>query len=240
MKTIDGLYFYEFILLVLGILLFITILVILIVFVIQKRSLKELFIFFFLSIIMIGYPSIQKIVYDNGIVTIEKYATAIAKDPSNSDQRSKLEMTLKKIERRQTMNYKTLIEFGKAQAILGDTVRAEKLVDRALRISPDFSEARMLQTKFNTPQVQIEKLIAEIKENPGNTSLKTELETKISSFAMAPDSNASVLTTAATAHASLGDTAKVLLFANSALNKDINNTEAAALKKRFSKETVHK
>lgn len=240
MKTIDGLFFHEFILLVLGVLLFITLLIILIVFVIQKRQLKELILLFLLPVLMIGYPSIQKIVYDNGVLSIEKYATEMANDSTDSDQRSKLEMKLKIIERRPTMNYNTLMEFGKAQAILGDTVKAEKFIDKALLISPGFSEARMLQERFNTPQVQIEKLITKIEENPGNTSLKTELENKMSDFTTTPNSTASILTTAASAHASLGDTAKVLIFANSALNKNINNTEATTLKKRFSKESVHR
>jgi len=78
LKTIDGLYFHELVLLVLGILLFIAILVLLIIFAIQKRPLKELVIFLFVSVIMIGYPSIQKIVYDNGVITVEKLAKAVS------------------------------------------------------------------------------------------------------------------------------------------------------------------
>ena len=240
MKTIDGLYFYEFILLVLGVLLFITMLVILIVFVIQRRGLKELIIFFFLPVIMIGYPSIQKIKYENGVISLEKQAKEVALDPKNNEARNNLKQTLEEIENRPSSNSKSLVTFGKAQAVLGDTVKAEKFVDRALRISPNLSEAKKLQSQFNTNQVQIERIISDIKENPGDLAKKTELKNKISNFAVTPNPSVSVLTTAAKAHASLGDTAKTLKFVNATLNKDMNNTEAKKLRDRFSKKSVYK
>jgi len=234
MKVIDGLYFHELILLVLGILLFIAILVLLIIYAAQKRPVKELVLFFLVSVIMIGYPSIQKIVYDNGVITVEKLAKAISKDPSDGEQRNELEMKMRKMEKRAGKDPETLVEFGKAQAILGDTVNADRYVGKALRISPDFSDAKELQTRFNTPQVQIQKIMTEFEKNPENTEVKTELENKVSNFAVAPGSNASVMITASKAHALLGDTIKALLLADSALQKDNKNVEAAALKKRFS------
>lgn len=233
MKTTDGLYFHELVLLGLGILLFITILILLIIFAVQKRRLRELILFFFVSIIMIGYPSIQKIVYDNGVVTIEKYSKTDAQSPPDSDRQSKMEVTLRKIERRPTSNSGALLDFGKVQAMLGDTVKAEKLVNRALLISPDFSEAQRLKSEFNTPQVQVEKMITEIENNPGNTSTINELEKKISSLQINANSGSSVMTTAAKAQILLGDTSKAISLTNRALQKNSENTEAAALKKRI-------
>lgn len=235
MKTIDGLYFYEFILLILGVLLFVTLLIILVVFVIQKRQLKELLVFFLLPVLMIGYPSIQKINYDKGVISIETQSREVAKNSQDPVSRENLKQNLKNIENRPNSNPESLLKFGRAQAILGDTVRAEKLVDRALNISPGLSEAKKLQSQFNTPQVQIEKIISEIKENPGNISKKTELKDKLTKFIIAPDANASVLMTAAKTHAALGDTSKAVSFANAALKKDVSNKDAVELKKSILK-----
>jgi len=235
MKLIDGLYFHELVLLGLGILLFITILILLIIFAVQKRRLRELVLFFFLSIIMIGYPSIQKIVYDNGVVTIDKYAKTDTQFPPDSTRQSQMEIAMGKIEGRPTSNSKTILDLGKVHAILGDTVKAEKLVDRALLISPDFSEARKLQAEFNTPQVQIEKMITEIEKNPGNITTRNELEKKISSLQITSNSGSSVMTTAAKAQILLGDTSKAIALTNRALQKDSENIEATALRKRITK-----
>jgi hypothetical protein len=83
--------------------------------------------------------------------------------------------------------------------------------------------------------VQIEKIISEIKENPGNISKKTELKDKLTKFIIAPDANASVLMTAAKTHVALGDTSKAVSFANAALKKDVSNKDAVELKKSILK-----
>jgi hypothetical protein len=240
MKLIDGLYFYELVLLGLGTLLFITDLILLIIFASQKRRLRDLLLFFFISVIMIGYPSIQKIVYDNGVLTIEKLARGVSQDPSDSVQRNKLEMAILKMEPRSGKDPETLVELGKAQAALGDTVKAEKYVGKALNISPELSEAKKLQIQFNTPQVQLEKIITQVEENPSNTAAKIELENKVTEMAVNPGSNSAVMTSAAKAHILLGDTVKAMSLTESALHKDIRNEEAVALKRKFSSKYIIK
>jgi len=145
---------------------------------------------------------------------------------------------MKNLENRAVKDSKTLVQFGKAQAILGDTVKAEKYIDNALRISPDLTEAKTLQAQYNTPQVQIEKIITEVEKNPANPAIKKELENRVTNFVLPPGSNASVRTTAAKAHALLGDTSRALSLADSALHKDVKNTEAVDLKNGYSKKRI--
>jgi hypothetical protein len=61
----EGIYDYQLILLALGVLLFVVLLFLLIFSVVKKRPLKGLFLFFILPIIMIGFPAIQKISFQN-------------------------------------------------------------------------------------------------------------------------------------------------------------------------------
>jgi len=240
MKIFDGLYFYELILLILGTLLFVTLLVILVVFVIQKRHLKELLAFFIMPIIMIGYPSIQKIKYDNGVFTFEKAERDFAKDPQNLEARNILNQNLSSISKRPNSNPELLLSFGKAQAVLGDTVQAKELVDRALNISPELSEARNLQKKFDTPQVRIENMISEIEARPDDNAKKAELKEMITNYNITSSANSSALMTAAKSHAILADTAKARTFVNEALKKDANNAEALKLKRNILRTSVVK
>lgn len=238
MKLLDGLFFYEIVLLGLGILLFITVLILLIIFAGQKRPLKDLILFFLVSIIMIGYPSIQKIVYDNGVITVEKLAKGVSQNPADSVQRNELETTIRKMESRSVKDPETLVELGKAQAALGDTVKAERYIGKALLISPELSEAKILRTQFNTPQVQLEKIITEVEENPLDSAVKIKLENKVTDMPVTPGSNAAVMTTAAKAHVLLGDTAKAISYTESALRKDNKNEEAVALKRKISSKYI--
>jgi hypothetical protein len=133
MKLFDGLYSYEIILLCLGILFFLILVVMLIIYVVQKRSVKELTIYFLVAIIMIAYPSIQKISYDNGVLTFETKAKEVEQDPANSTKRNQLETALSKIENRPTQNSQRLVNYGKAYGLLGDTTKALSFANASLK-----------------------------------------------------------------------------------------------------------
>ncbi len=74
MNVFDGLHLYEIVLLVLGVILFLVLLVALIIFLIQGRSIKSLLLFFVVSVLMIGFPSVTKFKFDKDGVEIDKLA----------------------------------------------------------------------------------------------------------------------------------------------------------------------
>lgn len=230
----DGMYFFEYVLMVLGIIFFVCLLIILIIFTFQKRSLKQLFLLFLLSIIMIGYPSIQKITYDNGVLSIEKYNNLLANSPQDSIARKELEKTLEKIEKRTVTNPQTLTKLGQGYAILGDTLKAIDLLDGALLVDSNFKEAKDMQQKYNTRGVKIDRLTIEVTDNPDNQQAKTVLKNEINILENVPSLNDISLQRIINSSAALGDTVRVMRYIDSLkantqeeLNK-VNN-----LRKRF-------
>ena len=95
MKFFNGLYSYEIVMLVLGVLLFLVALVKL-----MKKASAGLVVFFLLAIAMIGYPSIQSIQYEKGVITVDKKVHDLEANPGNEALRASLQQDMGKIEGR--------------------------------------------------------------------------------------------------------------------------------------------
>ena len=63
-KITDGLHSYEVIIMILGSLMFIALIIMMIIYAAQKRTLKPLFMFFVVPLLMLVWPSVQKIKID--------------------------------------------------------------------------------------------------------------------------------------------------------------------------------
>ena len=226
-------FFYEFILLILGSILFLALLIILIIYAVKSRPLKGLLPFFIIPILMIGYPGYQKISYDNGVVTIEKQLKEVANNPSDSTARKNLEQTLSEIQERPTTNTKVLVDAGKASAVIGDTLKALSFLKNALQIKPDLIEANNLKKKYSTPRVRLEKLSDDLQKNPTNSSTRKELESDLKTFQDTTKLNAAAYTTIANAHLLLGDTIKAKKYTDSALIKNPTYIKAKELNKKL-------
>jgi len=82
-SVFDGLYSYEKVMLVCGVVLFAILVVLLVIFAVQKRKLTQLMAFFLLPIIMIGFPAVQKIAFDKESVKLDPQADNLRQNPSN-------------------------------------------------------------------------------------------------------------------------------------------------------------
>jgi hypothetical protein len=82
MNFIEGLHNYEIVLLGLGVFLFVVLVFLLIYCVVKNRPLKQLLLFFFISIVMIGFSAIQKIRFENGAIELEKTAEELRNNPT--------------------------------------------------------------------------------------------------------------------------------------------------------------
>lgn len=122
-KLFDGLLGYEIVLLALGTLLFLVVLLLLICNVIRDRAYSGLLMFLLVPIAMIGYPGIQKLKFENGIVEIERYQKVEAKLPASPDARKQVEETLEFVNRRATTP-RTKIGVANTYRVLGDTDKA--------------------------------------------------------------------------------------------------------------------
>jgi hypothetical protein len=103
MTLFAGLYSYEVVLMVLGIVLFFAVVIALLRNVFKDKPYAALIPTLFIPIVMIGYPSIQTIQYQNGVVEITKAVQQVQDDPSDPQANAKLNSllpTMAKIEPR--------------------------------------------------------------------------------------------------------------------------------------------
>src|ERR1700739_2443621 len=109
MNLFDGLYPYEIVLLLLGVILFFVLVVILNVLVRQGRSIAPLLLFFIVPVLMIGFPAISKVKFDRNGVEIDKAAAALARNPSDGSAKTKLERLVAEIKPRATQSAEGLV-----------------------------------------------------------------------------------------------------------------------------------
>jgi hypothetical protein len=128
----EGLRGYEILMVVLGTLFFIVLLVRLLR---TRDNYGGLIAFFLLAIVMIGYPSIQKIKYDNGVVEIDKIGSGEVPPPSDPKARASVAETLAFVEQRAPTPI-TQARVAAAYQKIGD---AGKALDIAQKVAPGAS-----------------------------------------------------------------------------------------------------
>jgi tetratricopeptide (TPR) repeat protein len=97
MKLLEGVLFYEFVLILLGVMVSMALLFAFLQSVKQnKTNLKPIYAFI-VPLIMIGYPSIQKIQFENGIINIEKAAKEVEKNPLDTLLQKQLVQSLNQL-----------------------------------------------------------------------------------------------------------------------------------------------
>ncbi len=228
MNLFDGLYAYEVVLLILGVLLFVVALALLILQVVRGKPYGTLVAFFALPIVMIGYPSIQKITFQDGAVTIDKTTAQLQEAPTDAALRSNLETQVAKLASRPTNDPAALTSIAKAQFALGHSAEAQTNVQKALQASPTLPEALALQQRIDTDNT-ITNLSAQLAEHP-NDATKEKLKDAVAKAAPLKIANPGFLAHMAIAHAALGDQAIAHSFAGEALKINPNLAEAKLLK----------
>jgi len=136
MQIFEGLRVYEIVLLVMGVLLFLVLMFSLIYFIINKRTYKGLLPFFIIPIAMVGFPSIQKIKFDKGILEIEMLTKKVEQDSTNAGAKSELEVKLKTIENRPISQPGNLRILEKAYTAVGDSQKVNIYRERFLPVKP--------------------------------------------------------------------------------------------------------
>jgi len=228
MNLFDGLYPYEVLLAILGILLFLTLLALLVVQVVRAKPYGTLLGFFALPIVMIGYSSIQKITFQDGAVTIDKTTEQLQAAPTNAALRSNLETQVASLSSHPTSNPSVLTSIAKAQFALGHSADAQTNLRKALRTSPELPAALTLKQRIDTESA-ITSLAAQLAEHP-NEGTRQKLEDAVAQAAPLKIASPGFLAHMAIAHAALGDKAKAQSFADKALKIDPNLAEAQQLK----------
>lgn len=128
---LDNLHLYEIVLLFLGIFLFVILSVGLAYYIIKKEEFKKLLFFFPISIIMIGYPSIQEIRVEKDKITIIKYMDKVLENPNDIEVHEELARITKKLEKRASTP-EDLKVVSVANLLLGNSEKVIELADKVI------------------------------------------------------------------------------------------------------------
>jgi hypothetical protein len=124
MQLFEGLQSYEIVLMIMGAVFFLILACLLIYLVLNKRSYKILLPSFIIPIIMVGFPGIQKITFDEGMVEIEKQTKVVNNNPTDAEAKTKLTAMLKTMEIRSISQPANLRIMDNAYVAIGEPQKA--------------------------------------------------------------------------------------------------------------------
>jgi len=203
----DGLYLFEWVLMALGVILFIVLVIAFFYQLTHNRSVGMLLAFFMVPIAMIGYPSLQSIQISDNKVSLEKKADAVLANPADTTARKDLQQQVEKLRSRPFSDPATLTTISKAEFALGDDQVAKNNLGKALQKDPQLPAAKQLQIKIDSLD-RLAPLTAQVKSNPTDEKAKAELNQTLNTVAQQPVANPAALLKVAQAQAALGDHAK--------------------------------
>jgi hypothetical protein len=172
-KITDGLHLYEVIILVLGSLMFLALIIMMIIYASQRRTLKPLFMFFGVPVLMLVWPSIQKIKIDSKGAEIEKQVAEVQKNPSE-ENKEKLQGLVEDVENRDVKNPDVKKDVAKAYFILGNNKAAEATIHT---LSPkDTADPKITDIRKSIAVSHLlQQQILEVKQNPTDSNKVKEL-----------------------------------------------------------------
>lgn len=181
-ELIDGLLLYEITLLVLGVILFLILSIGLLYYIIKKEQIAKLLFFFFIPIVMIGYPSITQITISNDKIELTKLQNQVLENPEDSVAVRKMENLTEKLEKRATTP-EDLVQVSTSNLLLGNNEKAAELADKALAKNNNSTEAidikkmATLQESFRSNLVREE--AASLREETNLTTVSPNSEAAI-------------------------------------------------------------
>ena len=136
MSIFTGLYGYEIIMLVLGVVLFLVLIFILLRSVVKDQPWGKLVPFFLLPIFMIGFPSFKKLSYDDGKIELEKATHSLSANPTDTTTRKQTEEAIRVVQGRGQQDPGALVAIAGAHWALGNYDSSQQLVIKAEGLLP--------------------------------------------------------------------------------------------------------
>lgn len=232
MELINGLYLYEVVLLVLGVMLFLVLLFAFSVLVIRGRPFGKLLSFFMLPIVMVGYPSIESIEFGDNMLRLTMQMHELEKDPTNSNIRKSVESQLDEVSGRVVVKAETNIELARAELALGKEAVAKEKIDKVLRSSPQQLAAIELKKQIDLKR-DVSDLVARVERNPDDAAAKRQLAVSTDKLTSMKIANPTTIATIAKAQAALGEEDKARTTVNKALVINPGLTPAIDLRNRL-------
>lgn len=225
MALFDGLYGYEMIMLVMGVVLFIVVMGLLIYQVKKNRNPAVVAGCFIFPIAMVGYPGVKTI--EPG--KIEKTVHDLQQNPTDQAKRQELQKQVTEAESRPYRAPENLVRIAAAEYTLGNEPAAKFNLDQALHADPHVAAGQELQQKIANVD-KVRRLSAAVQANPADAGAKTELKKTLDTVSEKPIANPAALATMAEAHAAVGDNQKAATTAATALKIDPRISSADKLR----------
>lgn len=224
----EGLYLYEIVMLVLGILLFVMLGIGFFYQLVHQRSIAPLLGFFAFPIAMIGYPSIQRIQVKDGLISIEKTTQQLAENPTDLQLRRTLQQQVAKVADRPIASPQNTSVVAQAQYALGDEEAAKSNLHKALEADPRSPTAVDLQKRILAVDT-LKEQVSQVEADPGNEAAKLRLASTLNQTSHLKFANPMALTQVARAQAALGEQTKALENTQKVLTITPNSTTAIQL-----------
>lgn len=176
-KLTDGLSLSEVLMFILGGLLFLVLLFLIILFALRNKSLKPLLLFFIVPLIMLGWPSINKIKIDATGVDLVKSLKELEKAPDDTTLQAVVERNLAELESKQISSPETLTAIAEAQFALGQEDVALQTLEQIPEEAQANTGAARLRTTILTTQ-DVRQKIDQVKLAPTEQHIEALEETK--------------------------------------------------------------
>jgi tetratricopeptide (TPR) repeat protein len=237
MSLLSGLYPYQVVMLIAGTILFIVALILLVVLAVAGKDIGKLFLFFGLSIVMIGFPAYTKIEISKDGVTLEKDTTQLLQNPTDKALRDSVSVNVSKLSARPLSDPNTLSTLARAQIALGDDGAAEQNVKKALRIAPQNVEAAAVQKRLELDQ-NLAQLTTAVEHSPNDPNAKAQLDQVVRQASQMQLASPVTITNLARAHAALGNQTQATENVDKALQINPNLAPALILKNKMNMTSV--
>jgi len=232
MPLFDGLHLYEVALAVAGVLLFLVLLLLLARQVWTQRPYGGLLVFFALPVIMIGWPSIQKVKIGADFISLEKDLATLQQNPKDATIRKNVAEQVKKLTSRPISNTDIVATIAKAQFELGDQTASEATVDKALAVAPHAAGLLEVKKRIQLNE-RLKDLTTIVEKNPANIEAKSELQAASGLAPAVSTANPEFLNTAAAAALPIGHTSEAVALNSKALEIDPTSTKGNQLRQRI-------
>lgn len=228
----EGLYFYEVVLLILGVVLFVMLVIGFFYQLTHKRSIASLLPFFILPIAMIGYSSVKKIQIKDGLVAIDTTNQQLQENPTDPALRHTLQQQVAKMAARPMSNPQSMVLIAKAQYSLGDEEASISNMRRALQADPKTPAALELQQKIDAIDT-LKQLNSQVDADATNEAAKVKLANTLAQTSHLKLANPMAITQVARAQNFLGDHTKALENTEKVLAIEPNSAPARQLQNKI-------
>lgn len=172
-KMTDGLRLYEVILMILGAIMFLALVVMMIIYATQRRTLKPLFMFFAIPVLMLVWPSVQKIKIDGQGAEIEKQVAAVEQNPTEENKKQ-LEETIASLEDRNVKDPDIVKKIIKAHYLLGDSKAAADAIQTLPADETADPEVKNIKTSIIVTG-KLQEQLQLVNQNPNDSNKIKEL-----------------------------------------------------------------